>query len=317
MSLTMFASTGKPTASRASFGKALLEIADQFPQMVVVDADLSKSTKTIDFQKQHPHRHIQLGIQEGNMVTMAAGMASMGQIPFIASFGCFLIGRFEQIRMSIGYSNANVKLVGTHVGIGIGPDGYSQMALEDISCLRTLANITIIQPGDHRETVQAVRWAAEHNGPVYLRLTRQNLPQFHSDDYQFQIGKADVIKSGKDVAILATGGTIEPAMAAVALLAERGIDAELVNFHSIRPLDEDYLVSASARFGHLVTVEDHSIFGGLGGAVAEVLCEKAPAKLLRLGMQTYGESGEPEDLYQKYGFTGEAIAAKTATLLGK
>jgi len=312
----MLKSTGKPIASRASFGMALCEIAERFPNLMVVDADLGKSTKTVDFMKRYPDRHIQLGIQEGNMVTLAAGLASTGKIPFIASFGCFLIGRFEQIRMSIGYSNAAVKLVGTHVGIGIGPDGYSQMALEDIACLRTLPNMAIIQPGDHRETLQAVTWAAQHNGPVYLRLTRQNLPQFHDDTYRFQPGVADVLQGGRHVCLIASGGTVEPAMQACELLAAQGIEVELVNLASIHPLDGRYLGEVARRIGRIVTVEDHSVHGGVGGAVCEAIAETTPCPVLRLGMSTYGESGEPEDLYRKYGFTGAAIAERVRAFIG-
>lgn len=306
---------GKATATRASFGEALLEIAQQYPQLVVMDADLGKSTKTVKFMNEYPQRHVQVGIQEGNMVTMAAGMAAMGKIPFIASFGCFLIGRFEQIRLSVGYADANVKLVGTHVGIGIGPDGYSQMALEDIGMMRTLPNVPVIQPGDHREAKQAVAWAAAHQGPVYLRLTRQNLPQFHGDAYRFEFGRADRIVAGKDVALLATGGLIEASLEAAEILMEQGIHAEVTNIHTIKPIDRAYLIDVSKRIGRIVTLEDHSICGGLGGAVAETLSEHAPAKLMRIGVETYGESGDPEDLYAKHGFTGRAISGRVAEWL--
>ncbi len=313
--MTMIAATGKATATRASFGEALMDIADQFPNMIVMDADLGKSTKTVKFMNAYPERHVQVGIQEGNMVTMAAGLATMGKIPFVASFGCFLIGRFEQIRLSIGYADANVKLVGTHVGIGIGPDGYSQMALEDIGVMRTLPNVPIIQPADHREAKQAVAWAAAHKGPVYLRLTRQNLPQVHDDQYRFQFGKADPLVKGQDVALLATGGLLEATLEAASLLAERGIRAEVTNIHTIKPLDEDYIRDVSNRIGHLVTLEDHSVNGGLGGAVAETLTEVAPAPLLRIGVNGYGESGDPADLYAKHGFTGPAICDRVAEWL--
>jgi transketolase len=209
-----------------------------------------------------------------------------------------------------------VKLVGTHVGIGIGPDGYSQMALEDIACLRTLPNMAIIQPGDHRETLQAVAWAAQHNGPVYLRLTRQNLPQFHDDTYRFQPGVADVLQTGRHVCLIASGGTVEPAMQASELLAAQGIEVELVNLASIRPLDERYLGEVARRIGRIVTVEDHSLYGGVGGAVCEAIAETTPCPVLRLGMACYGESGEPEDLYRKYGFTGTAIAERVRAFIG-
>lgn len=305
----------KPIASRASFGQAVLEMAEEFPQVVVVDADLGKSTKTVAFMNRYPERHIQVGIQEGNMVTLAAGLAAVGKIPFIASFGCFLIGRFEQIRLSVGYSDANVKLVGTHVGVGIGPDGYSQMALEDIASMRTLPNMVVIQPGDHRETKQAVRWAATHRGPVYLRLTRQGLVHIHDDGYRFEMGRADVIQPGKDVALLATGGVIQAGLEAADLLRAKGIHAEVVNLHTIKPIDVGYLSDAAARIGRFVTVEDHSIFGGLGSAVAEVLCEHAPAPLLRVGLTQYGESGTTQQLYHKHGFTGPQIADRIHAFL--
>lgn len=306
----MSGSANKPNATRASFGEALVEMAEVFPNVVVMDADLGKSTKTVAFMNQYPDRHIQVGIQEGNMVTMAAGLASFGKIPFVASFGCFLIGRFEQIRLSVGYSDANVKLVGTHVGVGIGPDGYSQMALEDIGMMRTLPNMVIIQPGDHLEAKQAVKWAAEHKGPVYLRLTRQKLAPVHGEHYQFQFGKADVLTPGKDVALLATGGVLESAIKAADILASRGVQAEVVNIHTIQPVDEDYLVDASRRIGRFVTVEDHAVRGGLGGAVAETLTALAPAPLLRIGVESYGESGSTADLYSKHGLDAETVAGR-------
>jgi transketolase len=295
------------TATRAAFGEALASLGEKYPTIVVVDADLSKSTMTGAFAKKFPDRHFDVGIAEGNMVGIGAGLALAGKIPFICSFACFLAGRFEQIRMSVAYTNANVRMVGTHAGIGIGEDGYSQMALEDIALMRSLPNIDILQPADRLETIQAVEFLVTHDSPAYLRLTRHKLEDAHSESYRFHFGKGDTLREGNEVVLLATGGLVKPALAAAESLAQEGIAATVINIHTIRPLDEELILKWADKTRRVVTLEDHSIHGGLGGAVAELLSEKLPVPLKRLGMSGFGESGTQEALYQKYGFTAEGI----------
>jgi transketolase len=286
------------------------------PRVVVLDADLSKSTKSADFGKKYPDRFFNIGITEAGMIGTAAGLALCGKIPFCCSFACFITGRYDQIRVSVGYSNANVRLVGTHAGVAIGEDGYSQQGLEDIATLRSLPNMAIIQPADHLETVGAVKYLIqEHEGPAYLRLTRQNLDDVHSDGYAFQFGKADQLREGSDLSLIATGGVVSSAMQAAEALAAKGISADVINIHTIHPIDRDAIVESAARTGRVVTVEDHSISGGLGSAVAEVLSEEQPTRLLRIGMTEYGESGSPDDLYKKFGLDGEGVLARIESWL--
>ncbi|MBR9975211.1 MAG: transketolase family protein, partial [Bacteroidetes bacterium] len=229
-------------ATRVSFGEQLVELGATHPDLVVFDADLSKSTQSQLFAAVYPDRFFEMGIQEHNMIGAAAGMALSGKNPFICSFSTFVVGRFEVIRMSIGYSEANVTVVGTHCGVAIGEDGYSQMALEDIALMRTLPNMTIIQPVDDRETKQAVSFLADHVGPAFLRLTRQGLEDIHGDDYRFQFGKADVLHDGNDAVVFATGGVVYNALKAAEDLAGEGINLRVVNIHTIAPLDVDYVV---------------------------------------------------------------------------
>ena len=288
-------------ASRAAFGEALLELGARDPRIVTLDADLSKSTMTAKFAKTYPDRGFNLGIAESNMIGVAAGLALTGKIPFACSFACFIVGRFETIRISVAYTNANVKIVGTHSGIAIGEDGYSQMGLEDIACLRALPNVPIIQPADELETKQAVAFAVEHQGPLYLRLTRQNLEPVCPVDYRFQLGRWLTLRQGTDVTLIATGGTVFNALEAAKKLAAEGVSAEVINAASIKPLDEDMLVAAAAKTKRVVTIEDHSIHGGLGGAVAETLAEVMPTALKRLGVTGFGESGDAKGLYAKHG----------------
>ena len=218
------------------------------------------------------------------MIGVGAGLALTGRIPFVCSFACFVVGRFETIRISVAYTNANVKIVGTHAGIAIGEDGYSQMGLEDIACLRALPNVTIVQPADELEAKQAVAWAVEHQGPVYLRLTRQNLEPVSPADYRFQLGRWLTLRPGTDVTLIASGGTVFNALEAARQLQADGVSAEVINAASIKPLDEETLLRSASRTGHVVTVEDHSVAGGLGGAVAELLGEALPTPLKRLGV---------------------------------
>ncbi len=294
-------------ATRASFGKAVVELGEKNPNIVVIDADLSKSTMTGEFAEKFPERYFNVGIAEGNLVGVGAGMALCGKIPFITSFSCFVVGRFEQIRMSIAYTGANVKIIGTHVGIGIGEDGYSQMALEDVSMLRALPNIVIIQPADDIEAQKAVHFAAGYEGPCFLRLTRQKLEDINPPDYEFEFGKGVVLKEGNDITAIASGGVVYNTLTAANELEKEGISVDVINIHTIKPIDEELIISSAEKTGKVVTIEDHSVNGGLGGAVCEVLSEKLPAIVKRLGMRDFGESGSAEDLYQKYGLSSEGI----------
>jgi transketolase len=284
---------------------------------VTLDADLSKSTMTAKFAKTYPQRAFNVGIAESHMIGVGAGLALTGRIPFVCSFACFVVGRFETIRISVAYTNANVKIVGTHAGIAIGEDGYSQMGLEDIACLRALPNVVIVQPADELETRQAVAWAVEHQGPVYLRLTRQNLEAVSSADYRFQLGRWATLRPGTDVTVIASGGTVFNALQAATRLQADGISAEVVNAASIKPLDEAALVGSARRTKHVVTVEDHAIAGGLGGAVAETLAEVLPTPLKRLGVTGFGESGDSKGLYAKHGLDPAGIAASVRKFLGR
>jgi len=304
-------------ASRAAFGEALIELGAKDERIVTLDADLSKSTMTAGFAKKYPDRAFNLGIAEAGMIGVAAGLALAGRVPFACSFACFLVGRFETIRVSVAYSEAPVKLVGTHVGVAIGEDGYTQMGLEDIACLRSLPNIPIVQPGDEIETKQAVAYAVEHPGPIYLRLTRQNLEPVHDAAYQFRLGKADVLRPGNDVSILATGGPLWNALEAARKLAAEGIHAEVVNVATIKPLDEEAILRSAGRTGHVVTVEDHSINGGLGSAVAELLSEVMPTPVKRIGVTTFGESGGAKGLYARHGLDPDGIAANVRKFLSR
>jgi transketolase len=235
----------------------------------------------------------------------------------VCSFACFVVGRFETIRISVAYTNANVKLVGTHAGIAIGEDGYSQMGLEDIACIRALPNVSIIQPADELETKQAIAYAVEHEGPLYLRLTRQNLDDVCPPDYRFRLGSWLVLRPGVDVTLIASGGPVGNCLAAATILAGDGISAEVIKAASIKPLDEDLLQRSAGKTGHVVTVEDHSIEGGLGGAVAEVLGELLPTPLKRLGVHGFGESGDYKGLYAKHGLDAAGIAASVRKFLNR
>ena len=304
-------------ASRAAFGEALLDLGAKDERIVTVDADLSKSTMTAKFAKTYPARAFNVGIAESGMIGLAAGLALAGRIPFACSFACFLVGRFETIRVSVAYSNAPVTLVGTHVGVAIGEDGYSQMGLEDMGCIRALPNIPIIQPADEIETKQAVAYAVEHRNPLYLRLTRQNLEPVHDDTYQFRFGKADVLRAGTDVSILATGGTVWNSLEAAKKLVSDGINAEVINVATVKPLDEEGLLLSAGKTGRVVTVEDHSIHGGLGGAVSELLGEVMPTPVKRLGVVGFGESGDAKGLYAKHGLDPDGIARSVLKFLNR
>lgn len=303
-------------ATRTAFGEALARLGAENPRIVVLDADLSKSTMSDFFASKFPDRFFDMGIAEGNMVGAGAGMALAGMIPFICSFATFVVGRFEQIRMSVGYSRANVKIVGTHCGIGIGPDGYSQMALEDIALMRSLPNMAVVQPGDAIEAERAVEYIARHDGPVFLRLTRQNLGDINPPDYKFEFGKGVILRPGRDMTIMATGGVVENSLKAAALLAQKQVDAQVVNIHTIKPIDRELIGRVALSQGKILTVEDHGITGGLGSAVAEVVAELGRGRVKRVAVEDYAESGDPSGLYKKYGLSEDNIAAKALELLG-
>ncbi|MEW5847374.1 MAG: transketolase C-terminal domain-containing protein [Myxococcota bacterium] len=299
----------KPAATREAFGTSLEEVGKEFSHVVVLDADLSKSTMSMKFGKSFPDRFFEMGIQEANMIGTAAGLALGGKVPFCCSFACFLTGRFDQIKMSVAYSGANVRLIGTHAGVGIGPDGYSQQGLEDLALMRSLPTMAVLQPADDVETAQMIRALVTHQGPAYVRLTRQKLPRVHDEKYRFELGKLDVLREhGTDALLLGTGGTVGFAVEAAEKLAKEGLRLTVGNVHSIKPLDVSTLTALARKCGRVITVEDHNVLGGMGGAVAEALSETHPVPVKRLGIQdVFGESGEPEDLYRLHKLDTEGI----------
>ena len=293
----------KKIATRESYGNALVALGEKYDNLVVLDADLAEATKTGIFKKAFPERHIDCGIAESNMVGIAAGLASTGKVPFCPSFAMFAAGRaFEQVRNSVGYPHLNVKIGATHAGISVGEDGASHQCNEDIALMRTIPGMTIINPSDDVEAKAAVEAAYKMEGPVYLRFGRLAVPVINDrPDYKFEIGKGVVLKEGKDLTIIATGLEVNESLEAAKKLAEDGIDAEVINIHTIKPIDADLIVKSASKTGKVVTVEEHSIIGGLGGAVAEVLSEKCPTKMLRIGVRdTFGESGPAVKLLEKY-----------------
>ena len=290
-----------------------MDVGAKHPQVVVMDADLSKSTMTCLFAEKYPDRFFEMGIAEANMIGVGAGMALAGKVPFVCSFACFVTGRFDTIRMSVGYAQSNVKIVGTHAGIGIGEDGHSQMGLEDIALMRTLPGMVVLQPADETETKQAVEFAATYNGPVYLRLTRQKLADVNPPGYTFSCGKGVVLAPGAGMTILASGGTVQHAVKAREMLAGEKIDARIVNIATLKPLDEELVLRCAKETGCLFTVEDHSIIGGLGSAVAEIVAEKCPVPVKRWGvLDVFGQSGSPEGLYTEYKIDAKGIADAAA-----
>ena len=303
----------KKIATRESYGNALAELGAQYPDLVVLDADLAGATKTGVFKKAFPERHIDCGIAEGNMMTVAAGLAAAGKIPFASTFAMFAAGRaFEQVRNSIGYPHLNVKIGATHAGISVGEDGASHQCNEDIALMRTIPGMTVINPADDVEAKAAVKAAIEHEGPVYLRFGRLAVPVINDPaSYKFEIGKGITMKEGKDVTIIATGLEVSESLEAAKMLEADGVSAEVINIHTIKPLDTELVVASAKKTGRVVTVEEHSIIGGLGGAVAEVLAEQAPTKMLRIGVNdTFGESGPAKALIEKYGLDAKSIYEK-------
>ena len=303
----------KKIATRESYGNALAELGAQYKDLVVLDADLAGATKTGVFKKAFPDRHIDCGIAEGNMMTVAAGLAAAGKVPFASTFAMFAAGRaFEQVRNSIGYPHLNVKIGATHAVISVGEDGASHQCNEDIALMRTIPGMTVINPADDVEAKAAVKAAIEYEGPVYLRFGRLAVPVINDPaSYRFEIGKGITMREGKDVTIIATGLEVSESLEAAKLLEADGISAEVINIHTIKPLDTELVVAAAKKTGKVVTVEEHSIIGGLGGAVAEVLAEQAPTKMLRIGVNdTFGESGPAKALIEKYGLDAKSIYEK-------
>ena len=301
---------GEKKATRESYGMALAELGEKY-DIVVMDADLSKSTKTDTFKKKFPERFINTGIAEGNMLSTAAGLATTGKIVFASSFAMFAAGRaFEQIRNSIGYPHLNVKIGATHAGISVGEDGATHQCLEDMGIMRTIPGMVIINPADHVEAMAAVEAAVKYEGPVYLRFGRLPVPQIYDENtYKFEIGKGVQLEEGKDATIIATGLMVPYALEARDLLKNEGIDAAVVNIHTIKPIDREIIKNAALKTGAIVTAEEHNVNCGLGSAVAEVLCEECPVPMLRVGTQdVFGKSGKPYELLKEYGLSAENIA---------
>ena len=302
----------KKIATRESYGNALTELGAKHENMVVLDADLA-GAKTSIFKKAFPERHIDCGIAEGNMMGIAAGLAATGKVPFASTFAMFAAGRaFEQIRNSIGYPKLNVKIGATHAGISVGEDGATHQCNEDIALMRTIPGMVVINPADDVEARAAVYAAFEHEGPVYMRFGRLAVPVINDNpDYKFELGKGITLKDGKDMTIIATGLCVCESLEAAKMLAADGIDARVINIHTIKPLDEELVVKAAQETGRIFTVEEHSIIGGLGSAVCDALAEKAPTKVTKIGVEdTYGESGPAVELIHKYGLDAEGIYKK-------
>ncbi len=296
-------------ATRNAYGRALVELGRRFPEIVVLDADLSKSTKTHEFARAFPDRFFNMGIAEQNLMGTAAGFALAGKIPFASTFAVFATGRpFDQVRNTIAYPGLNVKIVATHAGITVGEDGASHQAVEDIALMRALPNMTVIVPADATETARAVAAAAAHQGPVYMRLGRPAVPVLFGEDYEFRLGAAAVLREGSDAAICATGVMVAEALKAAEQLAAQGIEVAVANIHTIKPLDVETIVHLARKTGALVTAEEHTIYGGLGSAVAEVLGEHYPVPLVRVGIKDrFGESGAPAQLMEAFGLTASHI----------
>ena len=299
----------KKIATRDSYGNALAELAAEHDDLIVFDADLAGATKTGIFKKAFPERHFNCGIAEGNMIAVAAGAATAGLVPFASSFAMFAAGRaFEQIRNSIGYPQLNVKIGATHGGISVGEDGASHQCCEDFALMRSIPGMTVICPADDIEAKAAVRAAYEMEGPVYLRFGRLAVPVFHSEDYKFQIGKGEIVRDGKDVAIIANGLLVYEAIVAAEELAKEGISARVINMATIKPLDEEMVLAAAADCGKIITCEEHSIIGGLGEAVCSVLAEKLPTPVRRIGVNDeFGHSGPAAALLKQFGLSAEHI----------
>ncbi|PKM88345.1 MAG: transketolase [Firmicutes bacterium HGW-Firmicutes-12] len=296
-------------ATRDAYGKALVKLGALDPRVVVLDADLSKSTKTADFKKHYPERFFNMGIAEQNLLGTAAGLAASGKIPFASTFAVFATGRaFEQIRNSIAYTRLNVKIAATHAGLTVGEDGASHQAIADIAVMRALPNMMVVVPADGIEAEKAVLAAVEKDGPIYIRLGRSGVPVLFGQDYDFKFGKAAIMRSGTDASVIACGIMVADALKAAEELEKEGIFVRVINMATIKPIDQEAVILAARETGAIVTAEEHSIIGGLGSAVAEVLAENAPTPLERVGVKdVFGESGKPQELLEKYGLTAKDI----------
>lgn len=302
-------------ATRVSYGEALVKYGSD-PNVVVLDADLSKSTKTEMFQKAYPERFINCGIAEANMMCVAAGLASTGKTAFASTFAMFAAGRaYEQIRNSIGYTKLNVKIGATHAGISVGEDGASHQCLEDLALMRTIPEMVVINPADDIEAQLAVKAAIDHEGPVYMRFGRLAVEDVNGADYKFELGRGVTLRDGDDVTIIATGLMVQEALKAADTLATEGISARVINIHTIKPIDREIIAKASRETGAIVTAEEHYIMGGLGSAVAEVVCEEAPCPVKIIGTDRYGKSGTPAELFKEYGLTAENICDKAKEVI--
>ena len=306
-------------ATRDAYGEALAALGQENENIVVLDADLSKSTKTCDFKKAVPERFFNMGIAEQNMMGVAAGLAACGKIPFASTFAVFAAGRaYDQIRNTIAYPKLNVKIAASHAGLTVGEDGGSHQMLEDIALMRVIPNMVVLVPADGEETKQAVRAAAEYDGPVYIRLGRPKVPMIFDENYKFTIGKGVVVKEGTDVTLIGTGIMVSKALEAAEKLAAEGINAAVVNISTIKPLDEKLIVQMAEKTGAVVTCEELSIIGGLGGAVAEVLVEQCPVPMAKIGVNdSFGQSGLPDQLLEKYGLTVEHIVEEAKKVIAR
>lgn len=306
-------------ATREAYGAALVEVGAQDKDIVVLDADLSKSTMTINFKEAYGERFFNVGIAEQNLISIGAGLAAAGKKPFVSSFAMFATGRaFEQVRNSICYPKLNVKICATHAGLTVGEDGASHQCVEDISCMRTIPNMTVIVPADEKEAKSVIHWAASYYGPAYVRLGRAGVEDTTPDGYTFQLGKSLQLKEGNDVTIIACGIIVPVALEAAKALEAENINARVINMASIKPIDEEAIIKAAKETGAIVTAEEHNIYGGLGSAVSEVVCENEPVPVIRVGVRdTFGESGTPKELMAKYGLTAEKIVEAVHKALKK
>lgn len=302
---------------RSEYGKTLVELGKTNPNIVVLDADLSSSTQTKLFAKEFPERFFNVGISEQDLITTAAGLSCTGKIPFVSTFAMFASGRaWEQVRNTICYSNLNMKIAATHGGITVGEDGASHQALEDISLMRSIPNMTVIVPADAEETRQVIKFAAEFNGPVYIRISRSNLPDIFDSAYKFDYKKANIIKEGKDITLITNGETLVETIDCAKILSEKGIDAEIINVPVVKPLDNETIINSAKKTNRVITIENHSIIGGLGSAVCELLSEKYPTQITRIGTNDeFGQSGTAKELMAFYGLNAEKLATKITGLL--
>lgn len=304
-------------ATREAYGNALAAVGAKNKNIVVLDADLSKSTKTNVFKEQFPDRFFNVGIAEQNLISVGAGLAAAGKIPFVSSFAMFATGRaFEQIRNAVCYPKLNVKVCATHAGITVGEDGATHQSLEDIACMRVLPNMTVVVPADEAETTSVIEWAANYQGPVYVRLGRAGVDDTTPAGYQFVPGKSQTLVEGSDLTIIACGALVGPALEGAKELVQAGISARVINMASIKPIDKDAIVKAAQETGAILTAEEHNVVGGLGSAVAEVVVQEAPVPMAFVGVQdSFGESGTPKELMAKYGLTAKDIVAAAKNLV--